>query len=479
MPVRKLPDRPNLSQYKKQAKELVRACVAGDADALQRVHEIHPRASSSITLADAQFVIAREHGDESWPTFAARVEALASTPSPSRLWRQAERAVVAADVASLEGLLRAHEPLFRESRPPASTPGGLAPDYSAGEARVIIARNHEFDGWEAFESFQRAMTQPVYAVAQFETAADAIVTGDVTTLERLLAENRELIRARSMRRHHSTLLHYVAANGIEYFRQKTPRNAPDVAGLLLRAGADIESVADMYGGGWTTIGLVATSITPVVSGVLIPLLKVFLEHGAAIGQTGARSMVNACLHNGRQEAAQFLARRGAPLDLEGAAGVGRLDLVEGFFNATGGLRPPATREQMEDGFTWACEFGHPLVVQFLLDNGMDLTARVKHHGQTGLHWAAGGGHVETVRVLLERGAPVDAKDATWDGTPLKWAFFGLMNPKTPPVDPERYYTVMSILLGAGATVKPEWRANARELGDERLLAVLGERRMDL
>jgi len=114
----------------------------------------------------------------------------------------------------------------------------------------------------------------VYAVAQFETAADAIVTGDVTTLERLLAENRELIRARSMRRHHSTLLHYVAANGIEYFRQKTPRNAPDVAGLLLRAGADIESVADMYGGGWTTIGLVATSITPVVSGVLIPLLKV-------------------------------------------------------------------------------------------------------------------------------------------------------------------------------------------------------------
>src|SRR6185369_13396645 len=114
---------------------------------------------------------------------------------------------------------RAHEPLFRESRPPASMPGGLAPGYSAGEARVIIARNHEFDGWEAFESFQRAMTQPVYAVAQFETAADAIVTGDVTTLERLLAENRELIRARSMRRHHSTLLHYVAANGIEYFRQ--------------------------------------------------------------------------------------------------------------------------------------------------------------------------------------------------------------------------------------------------------------------
>jgi len=395
--------------------------------------------------------------------------------SQSTVWRQAERAVIAGDVATLDGLLRAHEPLFRESRPPASTPSGLAPDYSAGDARPIIARNHEFDGWEAFESFQRAITQRSSDVTQFETAADAIVTGDVATLERLLTENRELIRARSARRHHSALLHYVAANGIEYFRQKTPRNAPDVARLLLRAGADIESAADMYGGGSTTIGLVATSITPVVSGVLIPLLEVLLDHGAMIGKPGAASIVNACLHNGRPEAAQFLASRGAPLDLEGAAGVGRLDLVEGFFDSNGGLRPPATREQMTDGFTWACEFGHALVVQFLLDKGMDVTARVKHHGQTGLHWAAAGGHVETVRVLLERGAPVDAKDATWEGTPLQWAFFGLMNPMTPPVDPERYYAVMSVLVGSGATVKPEWRVNARELGDERLLAALGER----
>ena len=124
-----------------------------------------------------------------------------------------------------------------------------------------------------------------------ETAVDAIVTGDVPTLERLLAENHELIRTRSVRRHHSALLHYVAANGIEYFRQKTPRNAPDVARVLLRAGADVEAPADMYGGGSTTIGLVATSITPVVSGVLIPLLEVLLDAGAVIDKSGAASIV--------------------------------------------------------------------------------------------------------------------------------------------------------------------------------------------
>ena len=57
MPTRNLPDRPNLSQYKKQAKALVKACAAGDADALQRVRELHPRAPAKVTLADAQFVM--------------------------------------------------------------------------------------------------------------------------------------------------------------------------------------------------------------------------------------------------------------------------------------------------------------------------------------------------------------------------------------------------------------------------------------
>ena len=165
MPTRDLPDRPNLSQYKKQAKELVKACAAGDADARQRVRALHPRAPAAVTLADAQFVIAREHGDESWPKFAARVEAAAAAPSPSTVWRQAERAVVAGDVATLERLMRAHEPLFREGRPPSSTPGGLAPDYSASEARQIIASNHEFERWDVFESFQRDVKRPSSPVA--------------------------------------------------------------------------------------------------------------------------------------------------------------------------------------------------------------------------------------------------------------------------------------------------------------------------
>jgi len=53
---------------------------------------------------------------------------------------------------------------------------------------------------------------------------DAIISGNITTLKRLLHENPELIWARSTREHRATLLHYTGANAVEGYRQKTPKN---------------------------------------------------------------------------------------------------------------------------------------------------------------------------------------------------------------------------------------------------------------
>jgi hypothetical protein len=77
--------------------------------------------------------------------------------------------------------------------------------------------------------------------AIFEAAADAIVDGDLATLGRLLSENPGLVRARSSRAHRATLLHYVSANGVEDFRQKTPANIVDVTRTLLDAGAEVDA----------------------------------------------------------------------------------------------------------------------------------------------------------------------------------------------------------------------------------------------
>jgi ankyrin repeat protein len=66
----------NLDQLRKQAKELVRAARAGDADALGRIHAYAP-ARERVILADAQLALAREQGFGSWPALVAGLEASA------------------------------------------------------------------------------------------------------------------------------------------------------------------------------------------------------------------------------------------------------------------------------------------------------------------------------------------------------------------------------------------------------------------
>lgn len=70
MATKQLPDRPSLEQYKKQAKDLVGRRRDGAPGA-------------AMSLAEAQFTIAREHGFDSWPKFARHI----SSRSPlAGLW---------------------------------------------------------------------------------------------------------------------------------------------------------------------------------------------------------------------------------------------------------------------------------------------------------------------------------------------------------------------------------------------------------
>src|SRR2546430_778286 len=246
---------------------------------------------------------------------------MASQADPATVWKLAEEAVVAGDVVTLERLLRDHGQQLLNERPRSAWLGGLAPDYSAPDARAIIARNHHFETWEEFAAFDPR--------SAFETAADAVVTGNEATLARLLRADPELIRARSARKHRATLLHYVGANGVESFRQRTPKNAVRIAEILLDAGADINAVADMYGGS-QPLGLVATSIHPAQAGVQEALIALLLARGA---REPISDLIGSALANGRGKAAEFLAARADELDFEAAAGVGRLGLVRQLFDS--------------------------------------------------------------------------------------------------------------------------------------------------
>src|ERR1051325_5931561 len=70
-----LPARPSLEQLRKRAKELLRDVRDAEPSALARFR-VHLSASGGATLADAQFVIAREHGFASWTKLKRHVLAI-------------------------------------------------------------------------------------------------------------------------------------------------------------------------------------------------------------------------------------------------------------------------------------------------------------------------------------------------------------------------------------------------------------------
>lgn len=85
MPIKQLPARPSLEQYKKQAKDLAHEGRAGMPEALARLQLHHPRFQHTdeaplqrrrVSLTDAQLVVAREHGFASWPQFSAHIHSL-------------------------------------------------------------------------------------------------------------------------------------------------------------------------------------------------------------------------------------------------------------------------------------------------------------------------------------------------------------------------------------------------------------------
>jgi hypothetical protein len=413
-----LSSRPNLEQYRKRAKDLVKACRRGDPDAIR----------------------------------AWAVEWVGA------LTRQAPDRIVD-DVA--------HYAASRLLRDAASC--------SLSEAQLVLARSHGFASWPKFARLLESLQRTTSPLSAFEHAVDAIVAGDAGTLRRLLAERPALVRSGSSREHNATLLIYTSANGVEGYRQKSPENAADIARLLLEAGADVDAVAAVYFSRCTTLGLVATSAPPQIAGVQLPVIDVLLEHGARMDLPGiagrGSSLIRGCLANGQPDAARHLAAHGAPLDLPGAAGIGRLDAVRSFFDDEGRVRH-ASGEQIIDAFGWACAYGQAAVVAYLLDRGVDpdVSLRIEGDGHTGLHVAASWGHPDVVETLLGHGARIDAVDAMWNSTPLTWALWGWSTDR--PVDKERYYAVVERLVRAGATAAPEILAADAVRADPRLRALL-------
>ncbi len=107
----------------------------------------------------------------------------------------------------------------------------------------------------------------------FESAIDAVITGELDVVRQRLQDKPALATQQSHFGHKATLLHYLGANGVETQRQISPYNAAAVASCLIEHGADSSAIANIYGGS-DVRGLAETSAHPRNAGILDELLAV-------------------------------------------------------------------------------------------------------------------------------------------------------------------------------------------------------------
>ncbi len=144
-----LPDRPDLDQLRRQARELLRAAADGEPHALIKLQAVSER----VTLSAAQLAVAREYGCPSWPVLRAEVErrrlpALGTSPAsrgsdgqqrslgaPEERWSFGGAAALETTEGALysgalitgpgHAVLNAHLLPARDSQRPAARPGRL------------------------------------------------------------------------------------------------------------------------------------------------------------------------------------------------------------------------------------------------------------------------------------------------------------------------------------------------------------------
>ncbi len=262
----------------------------------------------------------------------------------------------------------------------------------------------------------------------FGRAVLAVVDGNAAELRALLARDPVLAKARSAAEHRSTLLHYVAANGVEDELQRTPPNAVEICELLLGAGADPDALNEGYGGGpnATTLCLLVSSWHPFERGVQADLVRALVAGGARVdGLRDDGAPLATALVFGYTRAAEALVDCCARVDnLYFAAGLGDVARVHTFFHDDGSVRgealgtyappiakPLAIENAVQEALHFAVTHGRGDVAELLLARGADVNGQVEgHHCRLPLLQALFVREFASARFLLERGADASLRD---------------------------------------------------------------------
>ncbi|TMR11123.1 hypothetical protein ETD86_36780 [Nonomuraea turkmeniaca] len=411
-----LPAHPNLEYYRKQAKHLHHAYVAGDAATGARVADVlGDRAAERFLLSDALFVLAQEHGFRTWAEFRAHVESRGTTEERlvSRLMGIRPDIYASMADALLVELRRDDPGALRRLRAyvPRHATATSAATAELRDARLIIARELGFPTWQELVSFteksRRDLGERREKRRQLHREAEALLAGDTDRLAGVTDEQAD------------TLLHMLA--GFD-----------TIPGARLGKALGVPRAAvDVLLGKATDLDL---PLAWAARFNRVEYVRLLLEAGTdpGIRKWGITPLEDA-IYRDNTEVVDLLAGHAiVPRALWTYAACGRLDLVRACFDADGRLRPdaasarpdladtgagfpsrlPATDDPEEivgEAFVHACQHGRIEVVRWFLNRGVHPDV-APYLGRTGLHWAIPGGRLHVIRLLLERGADPSIRD---------------------------------------------------------------------
>jgi ankyrin repeat protein len=499
MTATQLPERPNLEQLKRQAKDLLRSARANDAASLRRFRILpafaHASdvdlARASLALHDAQSVIAREHGFDSWNALRERVEELtlefgaavdqfieaATDGRADRAERllALHRAIARANfhTALLLGDASAVEIRLADRPELATAPGGPrgweplqyvcytsvgARSEEREEGLVAIARRLISLGADPnlrFPWLHHAVHRPVLwgsvsvvhslrlAAALLDAGADpsdgvtlplAASAGNVAALDLLFA-------------HGADVNHPWATDGasplyaILHWAKRT-----EGVRWLLEHGAEPDPV--FAENGETPLHVVAASWDAALAEELV-------NRGADIARPRAdgRTPYAVAELNGNRDVAAWLLGHGAPGQLSdvdrlvSACSRGDAAAAAAMLEARPDLRGAIGPEHY-GAFYRAAERNDTGALDTMLACGFDPNRGDESIGKTALHVAAMEGWPDAVRVLLSHGASVAVRDREFKAQPLIWAAEGS---RTRRADRD-HAAVGRLLLEAGSPV---------------------------
>lgn len=404
LPTRRLPQRPDLEQLRRQAKELLAGFLAGRPDAVEEVARFYRGADpSNFALHDAQLVLARSYGFDSWPKLKAFVDGITIT--------HLIEAVRAGDVEQVTAILRIRPELVNREAP--NSHGHMPLHYAVMQCMPEMVRT-----LMRFGANPHVTTAGIYALRD---AASPLVIA----VERGYDEIADIIREEEKRREQGRPTASDApADLLRAFEVRDEdraidslRRHPELAHLRL---PDCQ---------WTLLHLSSALLMPRVAQWL-------LDHGANVNEPAADGSAPLdlaglrCNPNdfaeGVRAMAQLLRGRNADLTARSAVILGDVAALRSMAGAGDLVTPRDDRGWL---LRLAVDHNRPDILQLLLNLGLDPDARVSvEDSDRGtfswgmpLYQCARYGKHNMARTLLERGADPNAQVYA-SGTPLSEAY---------------------------------------------------------